>query len=39
MYDAVEPTAEDFFASATGVCVYENVRGHARWLRRGRTGK
>ena len=29
MHDAVEPTAEEFFASSTGACVYVNVRGRA----------
>lgn len=29
MQFAIEPKAEEFFASATGVCVYVNVRGRA----------
>jgi hypothetical protein len=29
MQFVVEPKAEEFFASATGVCVYVNVRGRA----------
>jgi hypothetical protein len=29
MHTVTEPTAEEFFASATGVCVYVNIRGRA----------